>query len=535
MGINMDRNGYFQLVIKPGGTYMKLYPAVGEGAPIRFEEIMNYLMRQRISGYPIPELNKAVKDGQEVEIRLLMESILPVQEEMYVTMGQDKMTATARFYPPSSNAKQMEKAEILRSIEFQGVKYGLIEQSVDAFVKEREYCKDYIIAEGTMVKEGSDAKITYHFSLDLNARPKLNEDGSVDFHKLENINGVKEGMLLATLEPEVMGVAGRDVCGAEVKPRPVVSKRLMAGKNTFLKNNDTQLISGVNGHVFLDVDGKVVVSNLYEIKGDVDTSTGDIDYDGDVMIHGNVRTGFSIYATGDVEIDGVVEAANITAGGKIIIRRGIQGMTKGNLKARGNILCRFIESAVVMSGASIEADAIMHSNVSAREEIHVAGKKGLIVGGYVRAGRLIESMTIGSSMGSATSLEVGSDPQLQERIKVLEEKSKKYAAEEKRIRQIIEAMKAKKAMGKLTPDRMAILQKAAVDYEAIRKTIAATEKELSACHEQTEMTEGACIKARKTVYSGVKLMIAGEFTITSTEYQFCKFIKDWHEIKRVSL
>lgn len=44
MGINMDRNGYFQLVIKPGGTYMKLYPAVGEGAPIRFEEIMNYLM-----------------------------------------------------------------------------------------------------------------------------------------------------------------------------------------------------------------------------------------------------------------------------------------------------------------------------------------------------------------------------------------------------------------------------------------------------------------------------------------------------------
>ena len=138
-------------------------------------------------------------------------------------------------------------------------------------------------------------------------------------------------------------------------------------------------------------------------------------------------------------------------------------------------------------------------------------------------------------MGSATSLEVGSDPQLQERIKVLEEKSKKYAAEEKRIRQIIEAMKAKKAMGKLTPDRMAILQKAAVDYEAIRKTIAATEKELSACHEQTEMTEGACIKARKTVYSGVKLMIAGEFTITSTEYQFCKFVKDWHEIKRVSL
>ena len=177
----------------------------------------------------------------------------------------------------------------------------------------------------------------------------------------------------------------------------------------------------------------------------------------------------------------------------------------------------------------------MHSKVSAREEIHVAGKKGLIVGGYVRAGRMIESMTIGSPMGSSTSLEVGSDPQLQEQIKKLEDESKRLTAEERKIRQVIEAMKVKKARGQLTPDRMNILQKAAVDYEAVRKRITAVEKELASCYEQTDETDGACIKARKTVYSGVKLMIGGEFTITSTEYQFCKFIKDWHEIKRVTL
>lgn len=531
----MDRNGYFQLVIKTGGTYLKLYPAVGEGEPIKFEEIMNYLMRRRISGYPIPELNKAVREGRETEVKLLLDTILPVQEEMYVIMSQDKMQATARFYPPSNNAQEMDKAEILRDISYQGIKYGLIENAIDEFVKNREYCKDYVIALGQNVVEGIDAEITYHFNLTPNARPKLNEDGSVDFHKLENINGVTEGMLLATLTKETQGTPGRDVCGAEIKPRAVTAKRLVAGKNTFLKNNDTELVSGVSGHVFFDMDGRVSVSNIYEIKGDVDTATGDIDYEGDVIIHGNVRTGFSIYATGDVEIDGVVEAANIVAGGKIIIKRGIQGMTKGTLKARGNILCRFIESAVVMSGGSIEADAIMHSKVSAREEIHVAGKKGLIVGGYVRAGRMIESMTIGSPMGSSTSLEVGSDPQLQEQIKKLEDESKRLTAEERKIRQVIEAMKVKKARGQLTPDRMNILQKAAVDYEAVRKRIATVEKELASCYEQTDEADGACIKARKTVYSGVKLMIGGEFTITSTEYQFCKFVKDWHEIKRVTL
>lgn len=531
----MDRNGYFQLIIKPGGTYLKLFPAVGEGAPIRFEEVMTYLMRQRISGYPIPELNKAVKEGQEKEVRLLMNEILPVQEEIYITMSQDKMRATARFYPPSNNSKEMDREEILRTIGYQGIKHGLIEQAVDDFVADRQYCKDYVVAEGTYVNEGTDAEITYHFNLQQNARPKLNEDGSVDFHKLENINGVQEGMVLATLKKEVFGTSGRDVCGAEIKPRPVTAKRLAAGKNTFLRNDDTELVSSVSGHVFLDPNEKVVVSNMYELKGDVDTSTGDIDYDGDVTIHGNVRTGFSICATGNVEVDGVVEAATIIAGGKIIIRRGIQGMTKGVLKARGNVLCRFIESATVTSGGSVEADAIMHSNVSARDSIHVAGKKGLIVGGYVRAGIMIESMTIGSPMGSATSLEVGSDPQLQEKIKRLEDMKKQLTGEERRVRQVIEAMKAKKAKGQLTPDRVVLLQKAAADYEKTRSTILSIDKDLAGCQEQMLLAEGACIKARKTVYSGVKLKIAGEFTITSSENQFCKFVKEWHEIKRVSL
>lgn len=531
----MGKNGYFQLIIKPVGTYLKLHPAVDDGEPIRFEEVMSYLLRQRISGYPMADLNKAVKDGKETEVKLLNETIFPVQEEMQITMSQDKMEATVRFYPPSDNASAMNKAEIVRGIAYQGVKYGLLEEVVDQFVEERAYCTDYLIAKGTPVEEGSDAEITYHFNLTPNARPKLNEDGSVDFHKLENINGVTEGMVLATLKKEVQGVSGRDVCGAELRPKAVTPKRLIATKNTYLIEDGTQLISSVNGHVILDDTEKVIVSNTYEIKGDVDTSTGDIDYDGDVKISGNVLTGFSVHATGDVEVEGVVEAANIVAGGKIIIKRGIQGMNKGTLQAGGNILCRFIESAVVHAGANIEADAIMHSEVSAKNEIHVAGKKGLIVGGIVRAGSLIESMTIGSPMGSSTTLAVGDDPQIQDRIKELEEESKKLSDEERRLRQVLDAMKVKKEKGMLSPDQFEILQKAVVNYTELKKRVEVVEDELSQCYDAIEETKGAKIVARNIVYSGVKLMIAGEFTITNSEYHFCKFVKDWHEVKRVSL
>ncbi|MBQ8038297.1 MAG: DUF342 domain-containing protein, partial [Lachnospiraceae bacterium] len=52
--------------------------------------------------------------------------------------------------------------------------------------------------------------------------------------------------------------------------------------------------------------------------------------------------------------------------GHIILKRGIQGMDRGVLKANGNVISRFIESATVEAGGYVSADAIMHSNVSAK-------------------------------------------------------------------------------------------------------------------------------------------------------------------------
>lgn len=531
----MDRNGYFQLQVKEDGTYLKILPPTGEGLKLRFEEVLAYLSRQKISGFDLPGLNRAVVSEEEKEVKLIPQQILPVTEELFLSLSQDKMQAVARFYPPSSNGSRMDKDEILRGLVYQGIKHGLLEEKVDEFVKNREYCKDYVVAMGTPVQEGTDAVITYNFNLNPNARPKLKEDGSVDFHQLENINGVTEGMVIATLAKEVPGQPGRDVAGVEIRPRQVEVKRLFPGKNMELLKEGTELIAKVNGHVVMGGDGKIIVSNIFEVKGDVDASTGDITYDGNVTISGNVLTGFKVCATGDVEVEGVVEAAKIIAGGKIIIRRGIQGMGKGTLQARGNILCRFIESASVMSGASIEADAIMHSRVSAKDEIHVAGKKGLIVGGQVRAGKLIESMVIGSPMGSNTTLEVGTDPELQDKVKKMEVELKRLTAEENKLRQILEVMKIKKSKGQLTADQVENFQKVLINYSEIKKQMASVDEELAGSYEVISETEDASIRVKNVIYSGVKLVIGGEFTITSGENTFCKFIKDWHEIKRVTL
>ena len=143
--------------------------------------------------------------------------------------------------------------------------------------------------------------------------------------------------------------------------------------------------SEVAGHATLEGD-QIFVSNMYEVPANVDTSTGDIEYEGNVLVHGNVIAGYTIKAKGDIVVEGVVEGATLYAGGHIILKRGIQGMDRGVLRANGNVISKFIESATVEAGGYVTADAIMHSNISAKGDITVEGKKGYITGGTIRSG-----------------------------------------------------------------------------------------------------------------------------------------------------
>ena len=62
-----------------------------------------------------------------------------------------------------------------------------------------------------------------------------------------------------------------------------------------------------------------------EIDGNVDYAVGSINYVGDVHVHGDVLSGFSIQAMGDITVDGVVEACTIEAGGDLVVAKGIAG------------------------------------------------------------------------------------------------------------------------------------------------------------------------------------------------------------------
>lgn len=283
------------------------------------------------------------------------------------------------------------------------------------------------------------------------------------------------------------------------------------------------------------VDNKVFVSNVMTVEN-VDLSTGDIDYEGNLQVNGNVCSNFRIRVDGDIEIRGVVEGAEIIAGGNITIARGVNGMNKGILKAGGNVVAKYIENGTVEALGYVQADSILHSRIMAGTEIHVGGKKGFITGGYVCATNLVEVKTLGSELGANTIVEIGVSPEVKQRYKYLQEQLDKNNKTISSARPILESAKNKIRFGvKLTPEQVKHIQELSNVVTRTKKNMEVIMKEMQQMEELVSVGNDAQIIVLGKAYPGTKLVISDVSKVIKTPVQYCRFIKQSGDVTMVGM
>ncbi len=518
-------NSYFQLDVRNDGVFIKIFPPQGQGDTLSVSEVVAYLNIRGFNAYDLKELNHVVQSMQAAELRVGDSDGIEINEYMEIHATEDGMKAICRFYPPSAKGGKMDAQEIIKDLQFQRIHFGIKQEGIISFLSNRMYCTDYILAEGLEPVHGKDAEIKYYFNVDVDLKPKRNDDGTVDYHELGTISHVVEGDLLARLYKEDPGKPGKNIFGQEVRPRNVKTMKLSYANNITLSEDRTELYSAVTGHANL-VNGKIFVSNIYEVPADVDNSIGNIDYQGNVEVRGNVKGGFIIKAKGDIIVEGVVEDAELHAGGQIIVKRGIHGKTKGLLHADGNIVCKFIENATVISGGYVETEAILHSQVSANTEIHVNGKKGFITGGVIRAGSLIEALTIGSEMGASTKLEVGAEPEKKELYSKLQKDMQNIAKEITGLQTILSTYTQKMEKGEaLKKEKLVYVQQLALALKTKQQEMDNTQQQYERL--QREITRGndGRVKIHKSIYPGVTVSISDTNLTLKSERSYCQLLK----------
>ncbi len=525
-------NAYFQIITSMKGTAVKLVPESEGGAKLDFAKLMEYLRSKNIEIADAKPLYQAVEHlSEEVVVPVSIQVGLSAQETFQLKVTEDKMEAVVRFYPPSSSGVSYAgKEDIISDLKLLKIVYGIDEEAIEAYLTKRNYCEDIVIARGREAVQGKDARIEYYFNTDLSAKPKRNEDGSVDFFHLDTINHCKVGDVLAKLYKEVLGEKGCDVYGAPVQPRKVKHLGLKFGKNIDVSEDGCVLTSKVNGHVCLSFD-EVVVSDVYEVEN-VGPATGNIESNGSVLVKGNVQTGFSIKAKGNVEIRGVVEGAVVETDGDIIIARGMNGMGKGILNAKGRIILKYAENATITSGEYIESESLLHSKVNARTEIRVDGRKGIIAGGMIRATERVSCKTLGSPMGSDTQVEVGVDPADKIRYQELQKETMKITANLKNIQPILLSATQKIRRGETyPPEQLQYIQTLAITNKQQMERLKELQAELLQLDEQLQGQRQACVRVSGDVYEGTKITIGDASMVLKSVATYCRFIREKGEIK----
>jgi hypothetical protein len=461
--------------------------------------------------------------------------LVPVNASILVMVSPDGLRADICLKPPEDGGNPVSEAMIRAALADKKITFGIDEERLMQCVRMPVYHVDTKIAAGEPVVHGESAIIKPLIRTEKDIRPRELSDGTVDYKDLGIIQSVRKDEVLCEKIPATQGEPGMNIYGTVIAAKPGKDVPLPAGKNTVPSEDKLQLLAACDGHADI-VNKKIQVLNTFTVPGSVSNSTGNINYLGNVIIEGNVLTGFTVQATGNVSINGTVEGAVIESGGNIIIKEGVNGFGKGLVKAGGYIKSKYIQSGMVQAAGDIEASFILHSKVQSGGSIFLIGSKGTIVGGHVTAFRSITTLLAGGrSSYVPTILETGNDPITLARSREIPKEIESSNRDAGLLLRTIHLLNEHKKAGRITPDKLEALQRSLTTYKVLTEKITELQEELEAIQEIIAATGSGTINIAGTAYPGITIVIGSDRMILENKYDRCSFIRGDEGIEMVPL
>ncbi len=215
--------------------------------------------------------------------------------------------------------------ELLRELTAKKISYGIDWQNCTKALKTCKTDK-IVIARGMPAKKGKDGRVELLFKPDLKTAIVSDEDETVDFRKRYIFTSIEAGEVLAVKHPPEIGSSGRSVTGQIIEPPTQRDAVLSAGEGAILTEDGKRVVATRSGRPTVSRNGnkvKVGVVNELVHTGDVDLSSGNISFRGDILILGNVTENMSVESSQNIRISGLVSGARINAYGSIFINGNI--------------------------------------------------------------------------------------------------------------------------------------------------------------------------------------------------------------------
>jgi len=289
--------------------------------------------------------------------------------------NQDKTEAYISIFP-SEDGKVIKPEEIISALYHEGV-LNIDTEIIHRAVKDNQFNRRILVARGILPTKGKDAYFLYQFG--------SSEKGDT----IEVIPGQILGVKVFPQE----GTSGITVTGEVIPPLIGQDIEIIPGKNTAISPDGLKVYATSFGAVNW-IKNKVEVERILEIPNDIDENEGNIDFQGSVIIGGEVKDGFRVKATGNIQIGKNVgkailesEAGNVYINGQV--------MPGAQIKAANDIIALSIKNATLETKGNVRVKEELIDSYVIAQRVLLQENKGLICGGKIIAHSLIEAKVIG--------------------------------------------------------------------------------------------------------------------------------------------
>lgn len=441
----------------------------------------------------------------------------PIDAIINISLSNDKLEASINIESPKDGGKEPDLEAIKSALESKGVTFGVVEKLLNDLAKKPTYSRDIVIAKGSEPVSGKDGEYEFLFKVNKDLKPREKDDGTVDFHNLDIVENVKRDQVLCTIVKPTDGINGMSVTGEVISSTPGKPIPNLLGKNTKYNDDETAILSTINGQVDI-VSGKINVNETYVVNTNISNATGNVKSLGNVVINGAVEAGFIVEAKGNIEIGGNVSSATLKAGGNIILRSGVIG---SKIHCEGDLTTRFVESSDVFVKGEIQASYIMTSQIKCGKSLKTVGSKSKIVGGSCMAGENIETSNLGSNAYVKTFIQIGTDSNNIARQQELTKEIPTLESKMDSLKSLISLLRQYKDANRLVGEKKSMYVDALYSYKEIERQLIYSKQELEEITETIKERGYGRVICRDTTYPGVTIRI-GSYQTTIKEEMYRK-------------
>ncbi|WP_244300723.1 DUF342 domain-containing protein, partial [Achromobacter aegrifaciens] len=249
-----------------------------------------------------------------------------IDGSLELELDAERMSALLTLLPPKGG-KPVTLEAVRQVLAERGIVHGILEQElIDAVTQGRRETTQ--IARGTPPTRGTPTRFE---SLLDRLKPRgqdIDELAQVDYRDLGSLLLVTPGMPLMRRTPPLPGVDGSTVLGEPILPNELPDTPFASDlSGAAVDPEDPLLLRATIAGTPTLVSHGVQVNPLVEVDA-VNLSTGNIHFEGSLLVRGDIAATMEVHVTGDVMVNGTMEAALVEAGGNVTVKGGIIGLAE---------------------------------------------------------------------------------------------------------------------------------------------------------------------------------------------------------------